>query len=564
MSRTTYRTAKSPTRTFLTNGCACIQGACHMSSQPVSGAFARSALLLAGLQAVVLWLCHHALEKDPWPEIDRSVFGTIYLVFVFVPLTLLLLWTHRTRVTLWVSAGAIGLFLVGAGWRAFSGGSPGLETGPIEDDRVLNFLAAWIPAWRTCLTLLEALLFTGVFWLLILLCGMLFQTLGIESVRTVINDPLFIYPAWTLAFATATQIIGASDRFIDGVLDQLFGLLKWLLPLAVLIVTAFTAVLIPKLPTLLNSGERVIDSWVLIALIAMTLLLFNAALREGERDPGYGPWLKRALRLAPPLLVIVAVTAFYSLSVRVTDLGLTPPRFWGLFVATFALIYSLGYAWASLKESPWMDGVRRINPLVSLLAATSLLLSLTPVADPLRLSIASQLERAMRSSSPEAVDGALRFLRFSAGAPGRDALDTLVQGTARGIAPEQIEALRQEAERIAALETDQRDPVAEPEATPARYRAWKERMRIIPQDAEIDPSLEAAISEAFMLSASMLDPPEPASAPQLVFVDLDGDNLAEALLLTGSLQGEPRHLRDYTIFRLADGVWTRWSSGPWL
>ena len=563
-----------------------------MSSQPVSGAFARSALLLAGLQAVVLWLCHHALEKDPWPEIDRSVFGTIYLVFVFVPLTLLLLWTHRTRVTLWVSAGAIGLFLVGAGWRAFSGGSPGIGTGPIEDDRVLNFLAAWLPAWvillpflraclesgrwnapypvlfrsawRTCLTLLEALLFTGVFWLLILLCGMLFQTLGIESVRTVINDPRFIYPAWTLAFATATQIIGASDRFIDGVLDQLFGLMKWLLPLAVLIVTAFTAVLIPKLPTLLNSGERVIDSWVLIALIAMTLLLFNAALREGERDPGYGPWLKRALRLAPPLLVIVAVTAFYSLSVRVTDLGLTPPRFWGLFVATFALIFALGYAWASLKESPWMDGVRRINPLVSLLAATSLLLSLTPVADPLRLSIASQLERATRSSSPETVDGALRFLRFSAGAPGRDALDTLVQGTARGIAPEQLEALRQEAERIAALETDQRDPVAEPEATPARYRAWKERMRIIPQDAEIDPSLEAAISEAFMLSASMLDPPEPASAPQLVFVDLDGDDVAEALLLTGSLQGEPRHLRDYTIFRLADGVWTRWSSGPWL
>ena len=89
-------------------------------------------------------------------------------------------------------------------------------------------------------------------------------------------------------------------------------------------------------------------------------------------------------------------------------------------------------------------------------------------------------------------------------------------------------------------------------------------MRIIPQDAEIDPSLEAAISEAFMLSASMLDPPEPASAPQLVFVDLDGDDVAEALLLTGSLQGEPRHLRDYTIFRLADGVWTRWSSGPWL
>jgi hypothetical protein len=85
----------------------------------------------------------------------------------------------------------------------------------------------------------------------------------------------------------------------------------------------------------------------------------------------------------------------------------------------------------------------------------------------------------------------------------------------------------------------------------------------VPTETSISASLESAIREEFSLSASMLDPGGNAPAPQLVFIDLDGDGVSEALLLAGTLRGTPRQQRDYHVFRDSGGVWSRWSRGTW-
>ena len=562
-----------------------------MSRQLGSESFSKGALVLASVQALALWWLHQSIDSGVWPSTVPGGLFAAYLVAVFLPLTLLVLWAHRHERALWISGVAVATFLAFTGYGSFADLHTLVGEINLDEDRIAGFLLPWavawliaLPmlrarletgrwrtpyavlfrsAWRSYLTLAESALFTGAFWLLLLLWAALFETLGNDFFETLFNDPRFVYPATTLALATATQIIGSSDRFIDGVLDQLLGLMKWLLPLAGLIVIAFSLALLPKLPALLGSGERVINSAILLALVAVTLLLFNAAFREGDIDPGYGHWLQQALRVVPPLLVLIALTALYSMSVRLVDLGLTPARYWGLVTAIFAVLYSVGYAYASLRAGPWLGTISRINFGVSVILLATLLISLTPIADPLRLSVASQLKRALAASTVDARASALQFLRFDSSERGRDVLNAIVRGEISADQPASAAALREEARLVVALESKKSPPKADPAATPARYAAWRSTLRVVPAEMPIDPSLEAAIREEFSLSAAVLDPGGNAPVPQIVFVDLDGDRVAEALLLAGTLRGDPQQQRDYRVFRESDGAWSRWSRGTW-
>jgi hypothetical protein len=554
-----------------------------MSTESGPDSFSKGALVLASLQALALWWLHQAIDSGAWPASAPGALISAYLVAVFLPLTLLVLWSHRQQRMLWVSSVALATFLVLTGYKAF--GAAVVSEINLDEDRLAGFLLPWAVSWiialpmlrarlevgewrtpyrilfrsasRSYLTLAESALFTGAFWLLLVLWAALFETLGNDFFQTLFSDPRFVYPATTLAFATATQIIGSSDRFIDGVLDQLLGLMKWLLPLAGLIVIAFSLALLPRLPALLGSGERVINSAALLALIAVTLLLFNAAYRDGDLDPGYGRWLQQALRVVPPLLVLIALTALYSVSVRLADLGLTPARYWGLVTAIFAVLYAVGYAYASLRTGPWLGAISRVNFGVSVMLLATLLISLTPLADPLRLSVASQLKRALAASSAEARASALQFLRFDSSERGRDVLNAIVRGEISADQPASAAALRDEARLVAALESKKSPPEVDPAATPARYAAWRSTLRVIPAETPISASLEAAIREEFSQSASLLDAGGNAPAPQLVFIGLDGDGSPDALLWAGTLRGDPQRLRDYRAFCQRDREWSR-------
>ena len=136
-------------------------------------------------------------------------------------------------------------------------------------------------------------------------------------------------------------------------------------------------------------------------------------------------------------------------------------------------------------------------------------------------------------------------------------LNAIVRGEISADQPASAAALREEARLVVALESKKSPPKADPAATPARYAAWRSTLRVIPADTPISPSLEAAIREEFSLSASVLDPGGNAPAPQIVFVDLDGDASPEALLWAGTLRGDPQRLRDYRVFCDGQSAWSR-------
>lgn len=522
---------------------------------------APSALLLGLAQGLLLWGLHRSVVQESWPASGPGWWPAFYLIVLLLPLTLMVLWEHRTRRVLrWVVGAMVGFLLFSS--HALLGELPVPGTG-VEPDEVvvlgyvLPLAAAWLLAvpllraslegghWppgyaalfrgasRSYLTLLESAAVTLLFWGLIGLWSALFLTLGIELFRDLFTHPGFVYPATCVVFAAAVRFVAGSDRLVDGLLDQLLGLLKWLAPLALVILVAFVAALMPRLPALLASGERVMDSHWLLCLIVAMVLLINAAFRDGESEPGYGRWLAQALRLAPPLMFIVAVTALYSLMVRSTAFGLTPPRFWGLALAGMAVLSSVGYGYASLRRGPWMGELRRVNLGLILVTLAILLLSLTPVADPLRWSIANQRARALAAEAPETREGPLAFLRFDAGEGGRRVLAELAGGTVQGASA----TLQTEAAVMVSLRGPGAKPPLSPEVLQAEAARWREELRILPGDAAVPERFAASLDEALAGLVTQAGVGETPPSLLLVFADTDGDGGEDGLLIVGPRPG---------------------------
>lgn len=553
------------------------------------------ALAVAIVQAAALWGLHQSLAAGSWPATSPGALVACYLLAVWVPPLLLVLWAHRTQRVLWIAAAGLAAFLAASGHQAFAALPGPFKAADLDDGALLRYslplVVGWLlflpllrgrlesgswrapyavlfrGSWRSYLALGESVLFVGVFWLLLILWAMLFQTLDNSFFLELFTDSRFAYPATTLAFASATQIIGTSDRLVDGLLNQLLDLLKWLLPLAGLIVVAFTLALMPRLPALLGSGEKVINSAVMLALVALTILLVNAAYRDGESPPGYGATLQQVLRIVPVVLTLVAATAFYSIVVRTNALGLTPARYWGVVTAVFALLYTVGYAFAAVRNGPWLWAIRDVNFVLATLLLVTLASSLTPPGDPLHWSVRSQTQRAVAADKVEVRDGALNFLRFNAGAAGRTALESLAAGrlpdgsTDAGTASAVSPALRAAAARMLVRESAEVASPPDPAATSARYAEWRKSLRTQPQGRPIPPDLESALRSEFAISVSELDPGSDAPAPVVVFADVNADGVEDALLLGGTLKGVPPIVREYRLFLAEGGSWRRVSEG---
>src|SRR5262249_29766079 len=157
-----------------------------------------------------------------------------------------------------------------------------------------------------------------------------------------------------------------------------------------LILGFFTLALVLKLPHLVFQGERAISAAWLLWLIAIMVLLVNAAWRDGTAGRPYPRWIAFALRIVLPLMVIVAVTALYSLYVRVRNYGFTVERVWAIVVALAAMTYAVGYATAAFRRDVWLGGISKVNVAVSLGVMAIIALALTPALSPYGMGENSQ------------------------------------------------------------------------------------------------------------------------------------------------------------------------------
>ena len=142
--------------------------------------------------------------------------------------------------------------------------------------------------------------------------------------------------------------------------------------------------------TLMAADERSLSSLWLLWLVAVTVLLLNAAYQDGTVERPYGAALSMAMRCVPPLLTVIALTATYALYVRIEAYGLTVGRFWGFVTACVGLAHAVAASIAAVRAGPWLGYTSKTNPLLAAGLALVLILALTPVLSPYRLSASSQ------------------------------------------------------------------------------------------------------------------------------------------------------------------------------
>jgi hypothetical protein len=517
-------------------------------------------LIAAVAQGWALYGLHQAIKHLHWPATNTAWLVALYAVAIFVPLTVQFLAVHvRTRAhAILVAIIAIAFFYFG--WHhggavldlkveelasqgeffpiGFILGVLWLLLLPFVQARLsagswsVEYRTWFALAWRNKLTLAEAGLFTGLFWLLLLLWQELFHMLGIDFFKELFQEPLFIYPVTSLVFGLALHLIGSIERMTQLILEQILNVLKWLAILAGLILALFTLALAVQLPGMLASGQKAIGAAWLLWLVAVMVLLLNAAYRDGSVARPYPKWLALALRCVVPFMVVVALTAVYALLVRVRNYGLTVERVWALVVAGMALIYSLGYSLTAFSKGYWLHGMARINVGAAIVLIAVLAATLTPVLSPYRLAANSQFalaqEPVINNKMPPETYGRteretpFHALRFDTGKYGKSKLAQLA--AIQGI---------QDAQRVrdaAILATQcEHNWNCQPNTTPD---AVISQLTLLPVGSALEPGLAEALRSEIKCCIDEFQ--NMALRDSLgVFIDLDGDNVAEFAFIAG-------------------------------
>ncbi|MHB8717047.1 MAG: hypothetical protein ACYC9H_13700 [Sulfuricaulis sp.] len=531
-----------------------------MESQQTSrtGAHPLPVILVASVvQGWVLYALHLAIKNHHWPATNPAWLLGLYALFVFIPVTVQLIAPHVLRAGAWVIIAGLSAVYFYFGW--FHGGTvlgsdmqPFWQFGtafPLGLELLLLWLlllpflqsrviaGIWVPsyeqlfstAWRNKLTLAEAALFTGLFWLLLFLWQMLFHLLGIDFFRELFEEPIFIYPVTSLAFGVALHLIGSLERWTQTVLEQVLSVLKWLGVIASVILTLFTIALVFKLPTLVFSGQKAIGAGWLLWLVAVVVLFVNAAFRDGSSTNPYPRIVGIALRFVIPLLTIVALTAAYALIIRTQEYGLTVERIWAFVVAGCALIYATGYSAAAMKVGPWMDSIARVNLFTAFVLIVVMAAALTPLLSPYRLAADSQFKMVFRwhegfGADNSFINSPFHYLRFDTGAYGETKLQELANGKEPTVTP----MIRQLAASALAQKNEWETPVTNDAETKLSA------MAVYPAGHVMSNDLRLVLKED-LHTAGMQRPAMANCTDQLsgLYADLNGDGVEEFVLLTG-------------------------------
>jgi hypothetical protein len=154
------------------------------------------------------------------------------------------------------------------------------------------------------------------------------------------------------------------------------------------------------------------------------IILINAAYQSGERDKFPPLALKWAARATALVIAPLVVIAGYGVILRTGQYGLTPDRIYAAACLLAAAVYGAGYAVAAIRPGPWLKTLEITNVAAACLIVAVLAALLSPLADPQRLSVASQVARLEAGKiSPAKFD--YSFLRYHAGKAGQAALAEL-------------------------------------------------------------------------------------------------------------------------------------------
>jgi hypothetical protein len=376
-------------------------------------------------QGLVLSALFAIRDFNLWPGSAAALLAGLTLATGFMPLLLLqgLGRIPARPLLIWTMSAAIGLTGLGAyhHWRI--SGVDAAHSGLWLAAMIMVFLfvgqslflgharngpgpARYAALYESSWKLLVETLLCGMAALLAWALSSVVESV-LRPIRTGLPLAYLAAPLVTLSLAVAAQFCGRG----------LLHLLERGLTLA------FTILLPPLLPL----TTFTLLFWVLrggvppLGLTAAEGLLLVIAINASYRGGGEwrSMWRRRLEFMGALLLLPLALCAAIALQARIAELGYTAPRVVAMACVLMLSAYAVAYACAaliSLSGGRWMERLEHINLAMAFVGLTLVAALASPLADPVRLAVASQNWRIMQGKvAPEAFDftylrnGGLRF-----------------------------------------------------------------------------------------------------------------------------------------------------------
>jgi hypothetical protein len=533
-----------------------------------SNSLAGLRLAVGVAQGFALYLLYSAYDAKTWPATDGSAFGPMLLLALFLPvIAILSVGDLRPRTAVfWAGAAACTIALLGWYdlWRAWPidyewssnhvlpvvtntghALAPELVAQPhVLPDFVFGlFLAAGLfiahaliaggdadrkfmatypthfdVAWKLAVQFGLAAAFVGAMWLVLWLGAGLFQLIKLDFFQRLIEHRWFAIPVTALAVAAALHVSDVRAGLVRGVRTLALILLSWLLPLMTVIGAGFLVSLVfTGLAPLWATRHA---AALLLTAAATLIVLINAAYQDGHAEREASTFVRFAIRGASTLLLPIALLAAYALALRVTQYGWSVDRVASAACIVVAISYSCGYMLHAAM--PALRVIETWNFITAILLLAVLIALFTPIADPARVSVGSQMAQ-LQSGKIKADAFDYHFLRWEGGRYGRDALRKLA-------VPNSSQAVRARA-TVALMSRSAYDT----QVTAATSSELSSRLTVHPFGRPIPKGFLAtrwASDPAWSDQASCIT--SPAVKCDVLFADVDGDGNDDILLLSGS------------------------------
>ena len=281
-------------------------------------------------------------------------------------------------------------------------------------------------AWTDAVIGAASLFFTGITFLLSWLIASLFDMIGIDAIKELLQEEWFGWMLAGFAFGGALGIMRERDALLATLQKLVMVVLAVLAPVLAVALAAFLLSLpftglsglwesdIPATPMLLLSG-------------AGAILLVNAVIGDGRDERSSNIWLHRAALLLTICILPLAILAALSMGQRIGQYGWTPERIWGVVAVGIAIVYGATALWAVFKgRRDFDDPLRPLQTKLAIgLCSLALFLAL-PILDFGAISARSQLAR-LDSGQVTAEQFDWRAMAFDFGPEGRERLEAIAK-----------------------------------------------------------------------------------------------------------------------------------------
>ena len=416
------------------------------------GPWPERALMLAGLGAVLGFTFQQLVRGiEHWQWTDNTL-RMAAATFIAVGGILFGFSLERLRWTWSIAFAALGGAVVAfvtawngtpsgwgsdEGWHFFASliavavAVPLFQAGRDAGSRRIGTAAVHAHVWTNVILGGAACVFAGASVLLTVLLAELFNLIGIDALRRLINTNWFLWTVACTAFGGAVGLLRDRDSVLGTLQNVARAILSVLAP--VLSVGLVLFVLALPFTGLEPLWEKTTSTTpLLLVCILAAVVLVNATAGNSEEDEARSPVLRwSAIGLIATMLPLAAVAAV-SLGKRIGQYGYTPERLWAAVFVLVAACFALGYLLSIVRgRLAWPAALRRTNvALAAGICVLALFLAL-PLLSFGSVSANDQLSRLRDGRTPpERFDWAA--MRYDFGPAGRRALEQLA---ASGPAP---------------------------------------------------------------------------------------------------------------------------------